>query len=186
MANRRTLDEQIDAALKEREQKDKRIKDLLERKRTKEDKARNHRLCKRGGLVEKLHPRLAKFTDEQFNRFVDLVLKSDQTKSVLDKIMPPDPDEADSGTDAPDGTPAPKPNSATDTPQGGENTADKPTETAAQGNTPPAQKKVDTPHHNGNSNGGGNHHQNNRHGNQHHNNGANGNGNGGNGARPTS
>jgi hypothetical protein len=57
-AKRRTLDEQIDLATKERDEKNDRIKDLMARKRTREDKARTNRLCKRGGLIEKLHPRL--------------------------------------------------------------------------------------------------------------------------------
>ena len=173
---RRTLDEQIAFAQKELEQKEARVKDLLGRQRSKEDKARTNRLCRRGGLVEKLHPRLAKFTDEQFNLFVDLVLKSDQTKSVLDEIMPPEPDEADNGTGAQNGTAESKPLS----PDG------KPPQAATQGNTPPTQKNVNTPHNGGNNDGGNNQPHNSRPANQQHHNGANGNGNGSDGARPTS
>ena len=100
MANRRTLDEQIDAALKERDQKEERIKTLLARRRSREDKERTHRLCRRGGLVEKLHPRLAKFTEEEFSLFVDLVLKTEQTKIALDEIMPPELEETEGGSGA--------------------------------------------------------------------------------------
>ena len=171
MANRRTLDEQIDAALKEREQKDKRIKDLLGRKRTKEDKARTNRLCKRGGLVEKLHPRLAKFTDEQFSLFVDLVLKSEHTMSVIDEIMPPEPEEAESDTDTADGKPAPKPESGNAAPQSDDTRAQKTAQTpqnggtggnAHNGNRPPQNNNHNTPrpantqyHNNGGGNGNG-------------------------------
>ena len=179
MANRRTLDEQIDAALKEREQKDERIKVLLARRRSKEDKDRTHRLCRRGGLVEKLHPRLAKFTDEQFSLFVDLVLKSEQIKIALDEIMPPEPEDTEGDNAAP---------------KNGDTDAEKTKEAATQPFTPPAAKPAQTPQNGGkgdNAPSGNRPPQNNNNNAprpanaQHHNNGG-GNGNGGNGAQRTS
>ena len=170
--NRRTLDEQIAQARKELEQKEQRVKDLLGRRRTKEDKARTNRLCKRGGQVEKLLPKLKFITDKQFDTFVEKALLSGYAEKILNEIMPTPLDELEGGTGATDSTAAPKPASpAGNSPQASE-----------QGNTPPAQKKADPPHNNGNNNGGGNHHQNGRPAHQQHNNGANGNGNGGNGA----
>ena len=179
MANRRTLDEQIELALKEREQKDERIKVLLARRRSKEDKDRTHRLCRRGGLVEKLHPRLAKFTDEQFSLFVDLVLKSEQTKIALDEIMPPEPEETEGGNGAP---------------KNNDTGAEKTKEAATQPSTPPVAKPTQPsqnggtggnapsgsrPPQNGNNNAP-------RPANIQHNNNGGGNGNGFNGAQRTS
>ena len=130
MANRRTLDEQIDAALKERDQKEKRIKELLARRRSKEDKDRTHRLCRRGGLVEKLHPRLAKINDEEFSLFVEMVLKTGHTKRILDEIMPPEPEETEGSSAAP---------------QGSNTSAGKTNETAAQPAAQPTPKSAQTP-----------------------------------------
>jgi hypothetical protein len=178
-AKRRTLDEQLDLALKEREQKDQRIKDLMARKRTKEDKARTNRLCKRGGLVEKLHPRLAALTDEEFSLFVDAVIKSDYFKGALDKIMPPEHEETESG----------KP-----TEQGGDTSAEKTVEAAAQPSPPIADKPSQTPQNGGaggNAQNGNRPPQNNnnnvhRPANNQHGNNIGGNGNGGNGTPRTS
>ena len=164
---RRNLDEQIALAQKELAQKEARVKELLGRQRSKEDKARTNRLCRRGGLVEKLLPGLAVITDKQFDAFLEKTLLTGDAEKILAAMLP---------------TPSAETTDGTDTPQGGESAANEPTETAAQGNTPPAQKNAHTPHNSGNSNGGGNHHQNGRPAHQQHNNGANGNGNGGNGA----
>jgi len=103
MANRRTLDEQIELAQKELKQKEARIKELLGRQRSKEDKARTHRLCRRGGQVEKLFPKLAIITDEQFNIFVEKALLSGYAGKILNELMPTSPAEPESGMDAPGG-----------------------------------------------------------------------------------
>jgi hypothetical protein len=100
MANRRTLDEQIELAQKELKQKEARIKELLGRQRSKEEKARTHRLCRRGGQVEKLLPKLAVITDEQFDVFVEKVLLSGYAGKILNELMPIPPVEPESGTDA--------------------------------------------------------------------------------------
>ncbi|MDR0325124.1 MAG: DUF3847 domain-containing protein [Oscillospiraceae bacterium] len=104
MANRRTLDEQLEAALEERKKKNDRVNTLLGRQRTRDNKARTHRLCKRGGLVEKLLPDLAKLSDEQFDTFVDKTLLTPHTKRVLDNLLPSLPaDEANGGADTAQG-----------------------------------------------------------------------------------
>jgi hypothetical protein len=131
---RRTLDQQLDLALADREKMEERIKDLRSRQRTRDDKARTHRLCKRGGTIEKLHPRLAKLDDEQFDMFVELVLKTDHTKGVLDEISPPEPEKTEDSTDAE---------------QGGEPSAQKPAEAAAQPSTPAAPKPAQLPNNGG-------------------------------------
>ena len=173
MANRRTLDEQIDLAQKELEQKEARVKELLGRRRSKEDKARTHRLCRRGGLLEKLFPGLAVITDEQFDVFVEKALLSGNAEKVLAELTPPPPTEPQGGADAPDSKPVQKSKNVTDEGLYNDTDAPKPTDAAAQGSTTPAQKPVGAAHSG-------------RPANTPHNNGANSNGNRGDGARPTS
>ena len=180
--NRRTLDEQIEQAQKELAQKEARVKELLGRQRSKEDKARTHRLCRRGGLVEKLLPNLAIITDKQFDAFLEKTLLTGDAEKILAAMLPAPPAEPKGGTVKNDGEAVTKTEPATDEPQGGEPTADKSAKAAAQGGTPPAQKQTNTPHTGGNSSGG-NGKPSATPANQPHNNSANGNGSGGDGAR---
>ena len=76
MTNRKTLDEKIALAQKEAEQKQNRLKELLLQQKAEERKARNHRFCKRSGIMEKLLPDLAKLNDDQFKTFVQRTLLS--------------------------------------------------------------------------------------------------------------
>jgi hypothetical protein len=107
MAKRRTLDEQIELAQEELRKKEARIKELLGRQRTKADKERTHRLCRRGGLVEKLLPALAIITDEQFESFVERILLTGDAERVLAELTPPAAGESDDGGDASVGDAAP-------------------------------------------------------------------------------
>jgi len=108
MANRRTLNEQIELAQKELKQKEARIKELLGRQRSKEEKARTHRLCRRGGQVEKLLPKLAIISDEQFDVFVEKALLSGYAGKILNELMPTPPAEPENGTDTTNSTVDPK------------------------------------------------------------------------------
>ena len=56
------------------------------------NKDRTHRLCRRGGLVEKLLPTLAVINDEQFEMFVNKTLLSGFAEKILREIAPPLPD----------------------------------------------------------------------------------------------
>jgi hypothetical protein len=87
----------------EKQQAEARIKKLLQMQRTEERKARNHRLCKRGGEVEKLLPELAAMTEEQFHLFVEKTLKSGfAARAVKDIFAMQPPCEAvqDNGNNA--------------------------------------------------------------------------------------
>jgi hypothetical protein len=99
MSNRKTLDEKIAAAQKEAEQKQNRLKLLLQQQKSEERKARNHRLCKRGGLVESRLPRLAELTDEQFDLWMKKALLSGHAEKYLNEILPPPPPEAGGSAD---------------------------------------------------------------------------------------
>ena len=76
MASRRTTAERIDAKKEEMTQKKNGLNLLLQRQRKEERKARNHRLCERGGIVESLLPDLARLDKEQFDTFAQKTLLS--------------------------------------------------------------------------------------------------------------
>ena len=88
MSTRKNLDERIAAAKEEAEKKQVRLKLLMQQQKKEERKARNHRLCERGGKVESLLPGLAKLTDEQFHIFVEKTLLTPHTKRILDELFP--------------------------------------------------------------------------------------------------
>ena len=132
MSNRKTLDERIAAAKEEAEQKQARLKLLMQQQKAEERKARNHRLCKRGGLVESRLPRLALLDDEQFEVWMRKTLLSGFAEKILNEILPPPPAEQ-SGGDA-------EPQSA--------ETAKTPQKPVANGNGKPAY------HNGGNDNAG--------------------------------
>ena len=83
---RKTTAEKIAEAQQRKEQMQNQIKRLQQQQKSEERKARTHRLCKRGGIVEKLLPDLATFTDEQFDIFVKKVLLTEHTKRVITDI----------------------------------------------------------------------------------------------------
>jgi hypothetical protein len=87
-----TLDEQIEQMLNQRKQ-------LIQKEKAEARKERTKRLCQRGGAVEKLHPALAAFTDEQFDIFVKKVILSEQTKRVIAEIaaIQPEPSAESQG-----------------------------------------------------------------------------------------
>ena len=50
-----------------------------------ERKARNHRLCKRGGFMESLVPELIAMPDEDAKAFLRLALTSEEARAYLKK-----------------------------------------------------------------------------------------------------
>jgi uncharacterized protein (UPF0335 family) len=84
----KTINEKIEAAQEEKRQLEAHIKQLLQQQKARERKDRNHRLCKRGGLVEKLLPDLANLTDEQFQTFVDKTLLTGFAGKILRGLVP--------------------------------------------------------------------------------------------------
>ena len=82
----KTTTEKIQSKQEEIKQHENELKRLIQQQRAEEKKARTHRLCERGGIVEKLLPDLATFTSEQFDIFTQKVLLSEQTKRVIADI----------------------------------------------------------------------------------------------------
>ena len=109
-------------------------KRLVQEQSKEVQKQRTHRLCKRGGEIEKLLPDLKTLTEEQFYLFVEQTLLTDSTKRILADIV--------AGRLKP--TPAPQ----SDMPkQNGETAAPKPTVTAENNNSAPPPKPTDTAAH---------------------------------------
>ena len=83
---RKTLSEKIAESQARKQQIENQIKRLQQQQKSEERKARTHRLCKRGGIIEKLLPELATFTDEQFDIFLKKVMLTDYTKRTITDI----------------------------------------------------------------------------------------------------
>ena len=87
MTSKRSIEERIEARLEEKRQLEAQIKQLMQQQRTQERKERTHRLCKRGGLVEKHLPDLIKLTDEQFQVFINKCLLTNFTMKTLSELV---------------------------------------------------------------------------------------------------
>jgi hypothetical protein len=135
MAQRKTLEQQIASAKLEMEQKENRLKELLGKQKEQDRKERNHRLCKRMGIIEKYMPDTIPLTDEQFIAFIEEAVANDYGKRKLAHIIsqgaekyPPETTEKapyqeknnnakPTGTATPQGSPAPAKPSETPSPQ---------------------------------------------------------------------
>jgi len=58
-------------------------KQLLQQHKEQERKARTHRLCKRGGLLESILPDTIPLTDEQFKTFLEKTIASKYARNIL-------------------------------------------------------------------------------------------------------
>ena len=96
-----------------------RKKEYIQRERAAERKARNHRICKRGGHLESVLPALINLTDEQFNMFIKRTLLTEYATRELDKIKPQtaptESPETEGATEQTADVPAEKPNEAAKT-----------------------------------------------------------------------
>jgi hypothetical protein len=103
MSNRKTVEERLKDARLEKEQAESRIRKLLEEQKEGERKARTHRFCKRGGLMEKLLPDLALLTDDQFEAFFKRTAANKYGRDALAEIAArnaetPTPPKSDADT----------------------------------------------------------------------------------------
>ena len=60
---------------------------IIKRENAKERKARNHRLCRRHGLLEKLFPDIINITDEQFEAFIRTHIRAKHGRGKLAEIV---------------------------------------------------------------------------------------------------
>ena len=80
----KTTDERLTTVEEQIKQLENRKKLLLQQQKTQERKERDHRLCKRGGYLEKIVPDSIPLTDEQFYQFLDKTLAGDYARRILD------------------------------------------------------------------------------------------------------
>jgi hypothetical protein len=83
---RKTTSEKIQSELERKRQIENQIKQLQQRQRKEDERARVNRLCFRGGTVEKFLPELKTFTPEQFGVFLNKVILSEQSKRIIADI----------------------------------------------------------------------------------------------------
>ena len=96
-------------------------KQLIQKQKAEERKARTRRFCSRHGLLEKVMPDLAAITDEQYETFIRKGINTSYGQKILAEIV---------GST-------------------GATTTQQTTETAAQGNTAPTAKPPQAPTQNG-------------------------------------
>jgi len=84
MSTTKTTGERIDTLQEKIQQLENQKKQLLQKQKADERKARNHRLCKRGAYLESIIPDTIPLTDEQFYQFLDKTLKTDYARKILD------------------------------------------------------------------------------------------------------
>ena len=81
--------EELQAEIEDRKKKirqfENREKMLRQKLSVEERKARNHRLCKRGGFMESLVPELIAMPDEEVKAFLRLALTSEPARDFLKK-----------------------------------------------------------------------------------------------------
>ena len=76
---------EIEAGKKKIRQFENREKIIKQKLSVEERKARNHRLCKRGGFMESLVPELIAMPDEEAAAFLRLALTSEEARAYLKK-----------------------------------------------------------------------------------------------------
>ena len=114
MATNKTTAEKIAEQRTKMEQIQNEINRLLRLEKEEARKARTHRLCERGGIVEKLLPDLIRLNKEQFDTFVQKTLLSGYAEKILRELVSPE-----------------QPKDKTDIVQSGKTPAAKPAQTTA-------------------------------------------------------
>ena len=82
---REELNAEIEEGKKKIRQFENREKIIKQKLSVEERKARNHRLCKRGGFMESLVPELIAMPDEEAKAFLRLALTSEPAQEFLKK-----------------------------------------------------------------------------------------------------
>ena len=86
MSNRKTTADKIEEAKAKITQYENHIKQLVQKQKSEERKARTKRLCSRAGLLESLLPDTIALTDEQFKSFLEKTTANDFRRRTLANI----------------------------------------------------------------------------------------------------
>ena len=81
-----TLTEQIERAKEDIKQHENALKLLNSKQKEQERKARNHRLCSRGGYLEGKLPETITLTDEQYYSFLEKTLFTEHSRRILNGL----------------------------------------------------------------------------------------------------
>ena len=84
---RKTVAQQIEEAQAKIKQEQNALKLLLSKQKEQDRKARNHRLCKRHGLLEGLLPDTIQLTDDQFQSFLEQHIASNHGRAMLTAFL---------------------------------------------------------------------------------------------------
>jgi hypothetical protein len=123
----KTTSQKIEAAKAEIQQMENQLKLLMQKYKEEEQKKRTHRICQRGGYLEKVLPDTIALTEDNFKAWLDLTLASDTGKEFLaELIAEQEKQAAENGADA--------------DPQGGGKPADAPPKPTAPATAAPATK----------------------------------------------
>ena len=83
MSKSRPLNERIESAKEEIKQKENRLKELLQKQKTRERIDRNHLLCERCAYLESILPDTISLTYEQFQTYLNKTLLNDFANRIL-------------------------------------------------------------------------------------------------------
>ena len=86
MPTRKTLNEQIEDTRAKMKQEENRLKQYLQKQKEQERKARNHRLCSRGGYLESKLPETITLTDEQYYSFLEKTVFTENARRILNGL----------------------------------------------------------------------------------------------------
>ena len=86
MSNRKTTADKIEEAKAKIEQAENHMKQLVQKQKAEERKARTKRLCSRHGLLESMLPDTITLTDEQFKMFLEKAVANDYGRRILANI----------------------------------------------------------------------------------------------------
>jgi prefoldin subunit 5 len=82
-----TTTQRIESIQTQIQELEKQQKQLLQRQKESERKARTHRICKRGGEIEKLLPGIETLTEDEFKAFANITFLTPYSKKELAKIL---------------------------------------------------------------------------------------------------
>ena len=89
MSKPKSYVDQIELAREEIRQRENRLKELLQKQKDLDRKARTHRLCERGGYLESVLPDTIPLTLEQFKAFINKTLTTDFASKTLHALTMP-------------------------------------------------------------------------------------------------
>jgi len=86
MATRKNIDQQIELAQAEIKQGENRLKELIQKKKDADKKARTHRLIERGAILESLIAEAQSFSNDQIKTFLEKAITTNYALNILNGL----------------------------------------------------------------------------------------------------